>query len=306
VLLVAAVVVLDPYDTGRYALLAKRGVPPQGPRTAHASRGRDPAFDAVIIGNSRMQLLSPEKLSALTGLSWVSLTVPATGPKEQLVLLDYFLRHHDRPKAVALGIEGAWCAADAEWENTKPFPFWLYDQSARGYLSGFIRYGALERILPRLRYALGLGSPGRARPDGYWDYSPWYEERTPEAILTNLAAPSSGTAFNETGRFPSLDKLARVLEGLPAETAVVLVRPPIYTTGHVPPGHPMARSDRDCRAAMQRAAQAHARSAVVDWDADRPENRDPANYFDHTHYRAPIARAIEQDVANALKGLATP
>ena len=35
------------------------GVRQQGPRTAAASRGRDPAFNAAIVGNSHIQLLSP-------------------------------------------------------------------------------------------------------------------------------------------------------------------------------------------------------------------------------------------------------
>src|SRR3712207_1811410 len=60
--LVGLAYAVDPYDTGRSRLFAKAGVRPQGPRTAAASRGRDPAFDAAIVGNSHIQLLSPERL----------------------------------------------------------------------------------------------------------------------------------------------------------------------------------------------------------------------------------------------------
>ena len=57
---------IDPYDSGRSTLFQKRGVRVQGPRTAAASRGRDPAFDAAIVGNSHVQLLSPERLLTKT------------------------------------------------------------------------------------------------------------------------------------------------------------------------------------------------------------------------------------------------
>jgi hypothetical protein len=39
---------LDPFDTGRPPLFQKAGVRQQGPRTAGASRGRDPAFNAAL------------------------------------------------------------------------------------------------------------------------------------------------------------------------------------------------------------------------------------------------------------------
>src|SRR5215213_8083367 len=91
--LLAAAYAIDPFDTGRPGLFAKAGVRPQGPRTAGASRGRDPAFNAAIIGNSHIQLLSPERLQQLTGLAFVQLSVPATGPREQFVLIDWFARH---------------------------------------------------------------------------------------------------------------------------------------------------------------------------------------------------------------------
>ena len=50
--LYAAVLEIDPYDTGRFALFHRAGVPLYGQRMADASRGRDPQFDSAVIGNS--------------------------------------------------------------------------------------------------------------------------------------------------------------------------------------------------------------------------------------------------------------
>src|SRR3954454_5888760 len=118
--LLAIAYAVDPFDTGRPGLFSKEGVRPQGPRTAAASRGRDPAFDAAIFGNSRIQLLSPERLNALTGLSFVQLSVPGTGPKEQLVLVDWYVRHHPQARALVIGADKTWCAADPALPNEYP------------------------------------------------------------------------------------------------------------------------------------------------------------------------------------------
>jgi hypothetical protein len=300
---------LDPYDTGRSTLFDAPGVRPQGPRTAAASRGRDTAFDAAIVGNSHIQLLSPERLNRATGLSFVQLSVPATGPKEQLVLVDWFLRHRPTSaRALVLSADQTWCTGDPELPNSKPFPFWLYSESSVDYLRGLLRYDLLEEIPRRFEYVTGRRTE-RARPDGYWDYEDNYRAIGFEAgdgLLARLGAPVSNVgAANRTGRFPAADRLRELAAVLPPELALIVVFPPTYTAALPRPGTAWARSDQACKDAVRQAAGVHSRSAVVDWRVDRPENRIPANYFDQTHYRQPIAHAVEADVADALKYLAT-
>ena len=81
---------VDPYDSGRFGILGITGVVDESPRTANASRARDPQFDSAVFGNSTGQLLKPSELSQLTGSSFVQLTVPGTGPREQLAIMDFF------------------------------------------------------------------------------------------------------------------------------------------------------------------------------------------------------------------------
>ena len=71
--MLALVLVVDPYDSGRLGLLGIEGVDDASPRTANASRARDPQFDSAVIGNSTGQLLKPSELSRLTGLRFVQL-----------------------------------------------------------------------------------------------------------------------------------------------------------------------------------------------------------------------------------------
>src|SRR5690349_2853770 len=81
-------VLLVPFAAGRLTPLSLRGLPASAPRLAVASLGRDPSFDAAIVGNSTVQLLDPERLGALTGRRFVQLSIPGTGPVEQVLVLD--------------------------------------------------------------------------------------------------------------------------------------------------------------------------------------------------------------------------
>ncbi|TXM60950.1 hypothetical protein FV229_23800, partial [Methylobacterium sp. WL120] len=42
-------------------------------------------------------LVEHARLAAATGIPFVQLSVPATGPGEQLLILDWYLRHHPTP-----------------------------------------------------------------------------------------------------------------------------------------------------------------------------------------------------------------
>jgi hypothetical protein len=304
VAMLAVAYLIDPYDTGRSTLFGKAGIRPQGPRTAAASRGRDPAYNAAVVGNSNIQLLSPERLREKTGLDFVQLSVPGTGPKEQLVLIDWYLRHRREPaKAIVLSADSTWCTGDPALTNTKPFPFWLFSANPLEYARGLLRYDVLEEVPRRMRYVFGQAE--RARPDGYWDYE--LEDRG----LAYGANPALRGRFDEarpggaafSGPFPAADRLRQVAEALPPETALIVVFPPSYHGVQPLPGSREAAGDEACKDALRGAVASHPRATVIDWRVDRPETRDPDLFFDMTHYRLPIARVIEDDVAAALRRL---
>jgi hypothetical protein len=300
--LLGLLVALDPYDTGRFALVKKRGVPQQGPRTANASRGRDPAFDAGIFGNSHIQLIRPERLKAETGLDFVSLMVPATYPKEQFVVLDWFMRHHAAPEALVFGLDQTWCFDSLI--NTKPFPFWLYEENVPAFLRGLFRYSVLERIPGRLALLAGKIKP--ARPDGFWDYDADYRKigyGEANFVHSKLAGERQIASYNPRAYFPAAEKLAAVLAKLPPPTAVLLVWPPVFIAEQPVPGSPMDATWRACHQAYADIAAGRPRSAMLDWAVDRPENRVEENFFDKTHYRGALAAEVEADIAAALNRL---
>ena len=164
----AFVLAIDPYDSGRVGILGIRGVDDASPRTANASRARDPQFDSAVIGNSTGQLLKPSELSGLTGKSFVQLTVPGTGPREQLAIMDFFARQHPQVGALVIVTDASWCQRDPALPMQHPFPFWLYGESTWDYMGRLFSTRALRLGLRRVM--VGLGLRPRSAPDGYWDY----------------------------------------------------------------------------------------------------------------------------------------
>ncbi len=297
---------IDPYDTGRTPLRFNEGVRPQGPRTAAASRGRDPAFRAAIFGNSHIQLISPQRLTQATGTPFVSLIAPGSRAREALVLVDWFLRHHrGTADSLVVGIDDFWCTSDPALPVALPFPYWLYTSNLRDYLIGLMRFDVIEEFQRRLAF-ITARNPERARPDGYWDYEPSYASQgygADPAIRAKLDGSGEVITQNLTGHHPAAEQLATLLAAAPADLPVILVRPPVYRTALPAPGSPDAASEAACRDAFAALAARRPRTTLIDWRRDRPELHDPNQFFDHSHYRQPIARLIEADIAAALAAM---
>jgi hypothetical protein len=304
-LLLAAVFLIDPYDTGRSPLALGEGVRDQGPRTAAASRGRDPAFRGAILGNSQIQLISPQELAARTGIPFVSLIAPATGPRETLVLLDWFLSHRrGEAEAIVIGIDDRWCTADPALPSDKPFPDWLFEPSLPRYLAGLLRFEAVEEVPRRIAYLVS-GGKGRARPDGYWNYEADYLRQgydSDPSIRARLNQPAETGGGNVDGPFPAAARLAEAMRAAP-RTMLILVRPPVYATALPAPGSRSAAADAACRDAFASLAANRPLTRLVDGREDRPELHDPSLFFDHRHYRLPLARLMEARIAEAIRSL---
>jgi hypothetical protein len=294
----ALTALVDPYDSGRSPLA---GAPVQrslSPRTAAAGLGRDPRFDAAVVGNSHAQLLAPARLDALTGRAFVQLTIPGSGPGEQLAVAGWFLRHHPGARALVVAADPTWCTDDPALTPGHPFPDWLYADDPRRYLAGLFRLSAAGEAAGRL--VESVSRPPRARPDGYRDYEPEFARQSPAERAAALAVrPPDGPDRGRAGPFPAAGRLAELLARAPAALRVVLVLPPVHPDALPRPGTPRAAAEAACKAALAGALSAAigARGAVVD---RRRPGADPDGFFDPGHYRMPLARELERAIAEAL------
>jgi hypothetical protein len=175
-------VTLDPYNTGRLTPFGDYGIAPFRPSLSLASLARRPDVEAAILGNSTIQHLDPDRLTRLTGFRFISLSLPATGPIEQLAVGRWLVHHHDGrfDKALAtlvIDIDARWCRGDGTIEQTFPFPFWLYSDDNLFYAVNLVGLRTFSAAAKKVKTILGL-TP-RLRGRGYRDYdhdAPWNTE----------------------------------------------------------------------------------------------------------------------------------
>ena len=291
----ALVILVDPYDSGHFGFIGIKGISDESPRTANASRGRDPQFSAAVFGNSTGQLLKPTELSQATGLRFVQLTIPGTGPREQIVLLRWFVRHHARADALVIVTDPVWCTDDPALPIFNPFPFWLYSDSPIEYLGQLFSSRALGRLVRRVELGLGLRSP--SAPDGYWNYELLGHGEFRPAPPPN--EPADTAAVAET-QFPAIEQLAGFIANVP-NVPVVLVMPPMIASYLPRPGGRGAARLAACKGALARLVAGRPHSNFLDFQVDDPLTRDQQNFLDEGHYRAPVARRMEQRIAESLR-----
>jgi hypothetical protein len=293
----AFVVLIDPYDSGRFPGIGISGVSDTNQRTEYVSLGRSDRFNAAIFSDSHGQLLDPDRLTQATGLSFVQLSIPGAFAPEQLAMMRWFIRHHERIGALVLAADERWCS-----DNPQPwrwFPFWLYGDSDLEYLANSLNSRSAGAAFRRIKHALGLLQP--SDPRGYDDY----EARRPANYHFDFPPPPPPAppppAIDLGARaFPAIDRLKAEL---PAGTPLVVVFPPVYVADLPTDAHSLAVL-KECKARLARLATATPRGGFLDYLNDSPLTRDQASFQDIDHYRAPVARRIEQEIAAILNGQA--
>jgi hypothetical protein len=291
-----ALLVIDPYDTGRFPTFMKPGVIDEGQRTSNASHGRDPRFTAAVIGNSRGQMLDPAKLSAATGMDFVQLTTPASGPVEQMTMLRYFMQYHRRIDAVILTIDERWCGHDRSLPIILPFPFWLYRGNPE-YLAHFFSTRALTFAARRVKMELGLVPVDDAR--GYQDYETGHYRNFDPGPL-QPAKPAAVAPLDTP--FAGFDLLDPVLAELPA-THVVFLMSPVYQEFLDRELDPQIIADLPrCKAEVAERAAARPNTTFLDYFHESAISHDAENFMDTQHFRLNIARLLEARIAEVLNG----
>jgi hypothetical protein len=296
-LLFAFVVLVDPYDSGRLGLLKIDGVNDWNQRTANASRAKDPQFDSAIIGNSHGQIINPAELSRRTGASFVQLTVPGTASREQLTVLDFFTRHHRHIDALVVITDEVWCTHDRLLPPAAAFPFWLYDENTFGYLSRLLSWRALDHSLQRVM--IGVGWRRRSVADGFSDYEEIkIKDRHPDLAEPNHVLPSVGGISNF---FPAIALLESAIRKLPADVAVILVVPPVFFADTSRPDSNETAEQGACDLALKGLVADRSNSSFIDYRVSNALTRDRQNFVDRSHYRAKIARKMEEGIAAAVR-----
>jgi hypothetical protein len=295
-LLLAFMVMVDPYDRGTFGLLGIDGVNDRNTHTATASRARDTHFDSAIIGNSTAMLLDPVELSRATGLNFVQLSVTGAGPREQFTVLDFFLRHHPRVGALVFVTDPSWCVHESAppWTG---FPYWLYGSSSLAYAARLMSWPAIEHAFQRVSIGLGwrkrIDPTGTFNPDDVWPQGAFYATNPPRDPI-----PAATLAGRDS--FPEVLRLDDLIKKLPSDVAVVLVVPPTFAATVPQPGSVTAAERAACNAALRRLVDGRPRSNFINYRVDNAVTRDAANFVDFIHYRPGLSARILEGIAASL------
>lgn len=318
-LLFGFIAALDPYGARVEAGQPARPLMDLNQRFMYPQIVRSGAFDSAVIGTSTLRLLDPALLSRGLSARFANLGMNAATPWEQSQIAGLFARRVATPKLVIWGVDQTWCEADATSEarrlTPRPFPPWLYDDSAWNDWPKQLNFTTLEIALRLAAHRLGL-QPARLRGDGYEVFTP--PEATYDLVRARLhlyrgygghmpdltpQSPAVGVAAAERAnwQFPALAWLEQGLAALPATTRRLIVLPPVHA-GALPREGSVAWQRFEACKAQITAIAARQHAVVADYAHPSVLTREDSNYWDPAHYRLPIARRIETDLIALGRG----
>jgi hypothetical protein len=212
--------------------------------------------------------------------------------------LDFFTRHHSDIRAVVIVTDAPWCAHELAPLPRNSFPFWLYGDSTLEYAGRLFSWRALDHAFQRIQ--IGLGKRPRVAPDGFFNYEEFFpRDRHP------VAAPQPGIEKDAADKIRDNFPLAALLDGtikkLPAEVPVILAAPPTFYTALPRAGGIEAAELEACKMTFKRIVAGRLRSNFIDYRIDNALTRDPESFVDLIHYRAKLARKIEQGIAASIQ-----
>jgi hypothetical protein len=294
-----AVLLLDPFATGRFTPLERVDIASRNMRLARAGLVRDPAFDGAVIGNSTAITLDPSRIGEAVGRRIVQLSILAALPPDEMTVARAFDRHHRGRKTISIFmLDQLWCLTGeaAQWG---PFPNWLYEGSDREYLSRIFFPEGISTAATRAGILLGLTAPA-ARADGY-DPVNRYHVADPQAAANVMRAkPRETRGPPADAPFPAIDALESQLAAASSSAGEIFVFGPVYVTGVPAEGSPAAARLAACKERVRQLAAQRPNAAFLDLLTENAITRDVANFYDEAHYRPDVARWVEAEISRKL------
>ncbi|MGL5116855.1 MAG: hypothetical protein ACRC7C_16180 [Beijerinckiaceae bacterium] len=295
-LLLVLLLAFDPFATGRFAPVSDPVPAATAPRMANASRIRHSPFDAAIVGNSTIQLLSPQRLQALTGQTVVQLSIPGTGPVEQKAVVDRLLADRGTTlKTLVLGLDSQWCSTADDFKPLNPFPFWLYGESNRAFAAGLFRFDSVEALPRRI---LGAGPrTAEYRPDGFWDFERLRDgpQRAGEQQLEG-----ADVTHKPSQSHAALGVLNAIIDRIPPGVRLIVLHPPVYLSPEGAVSRPGYEALARCKAQVADALKRFSGGVVVDALVPDTTTTTRSNFYDQNHYVGRVAFELEQRLADIM------
>ncbi len=309
------VLLVDPYDSLWFSPPLDRAPASQNQRYSYPALARDPQFDSLVIGNSTVAMLRPDKLNQALGGRFVNLSINDGIAIEQARMLDLFARRHLRIETAIFGIDMAWCQVEADYRRVGiwPFPHWLYDADPWNDLVNLFDLPAIENAGRQLAITTGLLPPVYHR-DGYNPFLPppeqydlarvrdkIYGAAGPRVRTPVVPAVEVSEAELASWTFAAHALMGDMLTALPEATRKVLLVVPYHRFFQPLPGSRAAVRYRECKQRLANLAASVPNSMVVDFMISSEITSHDENYWDDRHYTRAVADRIADLIAGALQ-----
>ena len=294
-MLYIAVILIDPFSTGRFSLTQRIDFATRTMRLADAGLVRDLRFDAAVLGDSTGFTLDPARIAGASRWRIAQLAIPAATPANILTVASAFERHHRaRHTLEVFVLSGGWCRRNGpNASRFGPFPDWLYESSDRVYLSRIFFPDAI--VSAAVRVGIWLGLADQAAPaDGY---APAFRARN----IAEFLSKRPGEGPPPDAPFPAIDVLMAHISALPINSAVAFVLVPPYVSFLPLDGSIAAARLQACKERIQQIAAARPGTAYLDLMTENSISRAIENYQDPVHYNPGGSRQIESRIAHLIE-----
>jgi hypothetical protein len=290
-----AVVLIDPFSTGRFALTQRIDITTTNSRLADVAVARNRNFNGAIFGDSVSITLDPRSVARGSNWRLAQLGIYAADVSEVTTVASAFEREHRDGRTLEIFVlSNRWCGdQQSALKGNIPFPYWLYDTSNAVYLSRLLSPEAVSLSLMRLKIWLGKARP-ELRDDGYLDR---VFVRT--AVPLPMQRPSAGPA--PMAPFPAIDALTAHIAALPDNREVAIVFAPLYV-GTLPVAGSVAAARLDaCKQRLREVAARRPHVAYLDLMTENSLTLQAENYFDPLHLVSAAVPQFETSIARLIE-----
>jgi hypothetical protein len=305
-LLYGLILWFDPY--GIITPLAQSVLQYGNQRTLYPQIVRSGRYDSYIIGTSTSRLIDPRALNGPFGARFANLAMNSMLVWEQKTMLEMILHKNATPKAIIIGLDGVWCAADADMNRVlkEGFPDWLYDDNRWNDFVHLLNDPTLRIVARQILYRFGLVA-ANLRDDGFGVFVPPETQYNLARVELELwhgaprrmpARPADLTATERQAMlFPALQWLDSLLAQMPSATLKIMAFVPVHVSAQPQTPTDAARED-ECKRRIVKIARLRG-TVLIDWRFPSILTSADNNYWDPLHFRVPVAERITHDLIGA-------
>ena len=289
-----------------YALKDRRFLAPQLIRSGQ--------FDSFLVGSSTIHSVDPHWAEGAFGGEFANLAIHGATPHELTRVLEMIGKSEPRLRTVILGLDtGKWCGAKVPetYHKTAVFPESLYDADRLDDFLALLNLKMLDTSLKQFVIDLKLEAP-KTEADGYrneLDEARWKPFKPgkddcklacDETVATTGAGGGEAQSAETRERFfPALRLLEEPLASLPAGTKLIVVVMPRHISTQ--PDSASERGDLDLCKRRIAALATSKRGYAIDFAIASTWTRNADNYWDSSHFRTAIAKALVLRIKEAVE-----